>query len=139
MRIVKSLLASALLLALVAPSPSFASETAAPSAHLSTQAKIAKSVLTLAQKVAIFAARSAFATAKANAQGGFDRAVADARAILAQSVLDAGTDKIAIAAAWKTYRDSYRVIENIYKTDMTKAKSDLRAALAAAYSVHATT
>lgn len=118
------------------PMTGYAAETATPSP--TTMATPAKQVLTQAQKVAIVAARSAFSVAQANAQNGFDRALADAKALRDQSILAAGKNKTALAAARKSYRDSYRTIMNAYKIDMKNAKNALRSALAAAYSMHAT-
>jgi hypothetical protein len=94
-----------------------------------------KQVLTPAQREAIALARSNFAAAKANAQDGFDRAIADAKALRDQAILEAGSDKTAIAAAKKAYRDSYRTIVIAYRTDMKNAKAELRSALAKAYSL----
>lgn len=124
-----------LLLALSIPSASFAAETATPSPRPSQTVTPTKQVLTPAQREAIALARSNFAAAKANAQDGFDRAIADAKALRDQAILDAGSDKTAIAAAKKAYRDSYRTIVIAYRTDMKNAKAELRSALAKAYSL----
>lgn len=136
----RSKYAITLIVLLIATTPvvGYAAESSAPSASPTSIAKPAKQVLTQAQKDAISAARSAFAAAKVNAQNGFDRALADAKAIRDQSILAAGKDKGALAAARKTFRDSYQMILNAYKTDMKNAKSALRSALAAAYSMHTT-
>ena len=107
-----------------------AADTATPSAQPSLMAKSVKHVLTQAQKDAIAAARAAFATEKTDAQNGFNRALADARAIRDQAILAAGTDKNAIAIARKAFRDSYRIIMNAYKSDIENAKSSVLKALA---------
>lgn len=136
MRTAKSAVFLSLLLAFAAPATSFAAPT--PSPQPSQAITPAKQALTQAQKAAIALARSDFAAAKANAQDGFDRALADAQAIRDQSILVAGSDKAAIAAAKQTYRDSYRTIMNAYRADVKNAKAALRSALAKAYSMHAT-
>lgn len=120
------------------PATAYAAGTVTPSPQSTLISKPAKQVLTQAQKEAIAAARSAFAAAKTDAQNGFGRALADAQAIRDQSILAAGKDKTALAAARKSYRDSYQIIMNAYKTNMKNAKAAFQAALAAAYSMRST-
>ena len=114
--------------ALAVDTPS-ASATSTPT--ISSKSKPVKQVLTQAQKDAIAAARLAYATAKANAQNGFDRAIADAQAIRDQAILVAGTNKNALFAARKDYRSSYRVILNAYRTDLKNAKTIFQNGIAA--------
>lgn len=113
----------------------FAVDTPAPSPtaspQISAKSKPIKQVLTQAQKEAIADARAMFASAKANAQNGFDRAVADAQAIRDQAILAAGTDKKALSAARKDFKVSYIAILNAYRTDLKDAKSIFQTAIAA--------
>ena len=104
----------------------------APSPQVSAKSKPVKHLLTQAQKEAIADARLAFAKAKANAQDGFDRAVADAQAIRDQAIVAAGTDKNALSAARKDYRNSYLTILNAFKISLKNARAIFQSELASA-------
>jgi len=113
-----------------APTTAFAADT--PSPQSSPSATHSKQTLIQAQKDAISAARAVFAAAKSSAQNGFDRALADAKAIRDQAIAAAGTDLNAVRAAKRSYRDSYKMILHAYKSDLDAAKLVLKNALAAA-------
>lgn len=110
-----------------APATSFATDT--PSPQSSPPPKHTKQLFTRAQKDAISAARSIFAAAKINAQNGFDRALADAQAVLDQAIAAAGANAVEIRAAKKNYNYSYKIILRAYKSDIYSAKSVLKNAL----------
>ena len=118
-----------------APTTVFATPTPSPQSPQSPQPSPSsthpKQVLTQAQKDVISAARSAFAAAKANAQNGFARAIADAQAIRDQAIGAAGTSPNAIRAAKKDFRDSYKTIFRAYTTNLNNAKLIFQRALAA--------
>lgn len=113
-----------------APVTSFATNTASP--HPSPSAMHTKPTLTQAQKDAISAARSIFAAALLNAQNGLGRALADAQAVLDQAISVAGTNTVAIRAAKKDFKESYRIIYRAYTTALNNAKSILQSAIATA-------
>jgi type II secretory pathway pseudopilin PulG len=105
---------------------------AVPTRHPTSSIAHVKQTLTQRQREAIVAARTAFASAKSDAFNGFDRALADAKAIRDQSVLAAGSNHIAIRVANKNYKDSYRTILRVYKTDLSNAKETLLNSITAA-------
>ena len=116
-----------------APATSFATDTASPQPAPSIMH--AKATLTQAQKDAISAARSIFAAAQLNAQNGIGRALADARAVLDQAISVAGTNSVAIRAAKKDFKESYRIIYRAYTTTLNNAKSVMQSSIATAIAV----
>ncbi len=84
--------------------------------------------LTPDQKVALAAAQSSYANAVANARAGFSRAVADAKSVMDQSILAAGKDKVAIALAKQTFRESYNQIFQALSASLNSAKAAYDAA-----------
>jgi len=128
----KRIVIAMLMVALLSTSPTIVFATETPSPQSSPSATHTKQMSTQTQKDAISAARSVFAAARANAQIGFDRALADAQAIRDQAIAAAGTDANAIRAAKKDYRQSYKTIYRAYSTNLNNAKSILRSALASA-------
>lgn len=116
-----------------APVTSFATDTASP--QPSPSLIHAKARLTQAQKDAISAARSIFAAAQLNAQNGIGRALADAQAVRDQAISVAGTNLVAIRAAKKDFKESYRIIYRAYTTALNNAKSVLQSAIATAKAV----
>jgi hypothetical protein len=117
------------LVALMSFAPTSAFATDAPSPQASPSASHLKQILTQTQKVAIVAARVAFSLARSNAQNGFDRAIADAKAIRDQAIASAGTDANSIRLAKKNYNDSYKIILRAYKSDLNAARTVLKNAL----------
>ncbi|HEX7405658.1 MAG TPA: hypothetical protein VF307_07025 [Candidatus Nanopelagicaceae bacterium] len=89
--------------------------------------------LTKPQKEALSAANAAFALARSNAREGFDRAVADAKAIRDQAIVDAGKDKSAIKSASENFQDFYKSISHAYKIALANAQSARKSALAAVH------
>jgi hypothetical protein len=82
-----------------------------------------------AEKAAALAsARDAYTLATNNALQGFDRAVADAKAIRDQALLAAGTDKTARAAAMTEYKNEYSQIYQAFTAQILAAKQALAAA-----------
>lgn len=82
-----------------------------------------------AEKAAALAsARDAYTLATNNALQGFDRAVADAKAIRDQALLAAGTDKTARAAAMAEYKNEYSQIYQAFTAQILAAKQALAAA-----------
>ena len=74
-----------------------------------------------------------FAAAKVNARDGFDRAVADAKAIRDQTIANAGVDKLAINSARENYQDFYKSISHAYKIALANAHAVRKNALAAGH------
>lgn len=131
----KSIGAGLCALVLIAGVPTIAyADTASPTPS-STAKPPLKHGPSQAQKIAIAAAKSAFAAAKIDAKNGVDRALADAKAVRDQAILAAGTDKNAVAAAKKSYKESVQTIVIAFKTYMANAKATLAGALAAASSL----
>ena len=95
-------------------------------------------VMTQIQKNVVSVADANFAAAKVNARDGFDRAVADAKAIHDQAIANAGADKSAIKIAQKNFRDFKRIIAIDYQSAIKAAKLTRLRAFAAAH-VPATT
>lgn len=128
----KKIVISLSLVAIMSAGPTtvFAMDT--PSPQSSRPAAHSKQALTQAQKDAVRAARSVFAAAKTGARNGFDRALADAKAVRDQAVAGAGTDQNSIRAAKKNFRNSYKTIYCAYIEDLKKAKSTFQSAIAVA-------
>lgn len=120
---ISTALTAAVVLTLLSPAVSFANSTPTPS----------PSALTQVQKAAIAAANTAFASAKVSAQEGFDRAIADAKALRDQAITDAGTDKAAIKIAQKNFRDFKKTIALALQSALKAAKLARQNALAAAH------
>lgn len=114
--------------AVLCPATSFATDSSSPAPSPLTSPSVHS--LKKAQKDAIAAARIAFASAKENAQNGFDRAIADAQALRDQAITSAGADRSAVRRARMSYRDSYRAIANAYKADLKNARLALLKAIA---------
>ena len=71
-------------------------------------------------------------TAKLDALGGFDRALADARAIRDQAIVAARSNQIDIRVANKNYEQFYKTILHAYNTALTNAKATLLSSMATA-------
>lgn len=144
---ISTALTAAVVLTLLSPAASFANSTPTPlpsstvsPTPIATQSKHPRpaishspSALTQAQKDAIAAANAAFASAKVSAQEGFDRAIADAKALRDQAITDAGTDKAAIKIAQKNFRDFNKTIALALQSALKAAKLARQNALAAAH------
>lgn len=87
-------------------------------------------VLTQTQRNLIATADANFAAAKVSARDGFDRAVADAKAIRDQAIANAGVDKLAINSARENFQDFYKSISHAYKIALANARAVRRNALA---------
>lgn len=112
------------------PSPT---ASATPSVHPHPTGIASRPALTEAQEDVIAAANTAYALAKANAREGFDRAMADAKAIRDQAIAAAGKNKSEIKVAQRNFHDFYKTISNAYKVALTAAKLTRQSALAAAH------
>jgi hypothetical protein len=123
-----SILLFSLALSGIAPTAAMA----VPTPHPTSTIAHTKHTLTQQQKDAIAGAQAAYASAKSDAFNGFDRALADAKAVRDQAILVAGNDHLAIRAANKTYKDSYKTILQVYKSDLRNAKVKLLNAIAKA-------
>jgi hypothetical protein len=114
---------------------SFALSVMAPMAVMAAQTpqpSSTKQSLTQVQRKAISAARLNYAMAKSDALNGFDRALADAKAIQDQAIVIAGSDQVAVRIEKKNYKQSYKTILHAYKADLNLAKVTLLNAIAAA-------
>lgn len=125
------------LLCIFFPTLSSASPTPTPSPshtkHSPATPSPFPSALTPAQKGVLALANTNFALEKARAQAGFDRAVADAKAILDQAITEAGNSKSAIRAAQQNFQDFKKTIANAYQSDLKAARTARQSALAAAH------
>jgi hypothetical protein len=118
----------ALALVGTAPTAAMAGQTAQPTPLIAA----VKQALAPGQKEAISAARSIFSLAKSDASSGFDRALADSKALWDQAIAAAGNDRVAIKLAKKVYVQSYQTILQAYRTALDNAKANLINAIAAA-------
>jgi len=87
-------------------------------------------VLTQTQRNVIATVDANFAAAKLSAWDGFERAVADAKAIRDQAITSAGTDKLAMNSARESFQDFYKSISHAYKIALANAREVRRIALA---------
>jgi hypothetical protein len=111
-----------------APTVAMATQTSQPTPSIAAS----KQVPAPGQKETISAARSIFSLAKSDASNGFDRALADAKALWDQAIASAGNDQVAIKLAKKVYMQSYQAILQAYRTALDNAKMTLINAIAAA-------
>jgi len=125
------------LLCILFPTLSSASPTPTPSPshikHSHATASPFSSVLTQAQKDVLSLADTNFALEAARAQAGFDRAVADAKAIRDQAITEAGNSKSAIRVAQQNFQDFKKTIANAYQSDLRASRMARQSALAAAH------
>lgn len=125
------------LLCILFPTASSASPTPTPSPshtkHSHSTPSPSPSVLTEAQKDVLALANTNFALEKARAQAGFDRAVADAKAIRDQAIGEAGNSKSAIRVAQQNFQDFKKTIASAYQSAVKAAKMARHSALAAAH------